>query len=146
MIKSRILALALIGIIWSSTPLSLADAYTISFSVNKLDTTPLVVGTPKNFQINLVDNVSTLLTEYDGTDHKIKIFDQISGKLDDKNNRANDKIPNQKLISIKIYDVVGTNSTDYNNDNRKIILIKINFKKNKLKYLNIQKHIKNHNL
>ncbi len=126
MLKSRIIALALIGIILSSSSLSVADAYTISFSVKNVNTAPLVVASPKNYKIDLVDDVSTLLTKYDGYPYKIKMYDGIYAKLNNNYDQVDDKIPNQKLISVNISDVVGINSTDYKNDEKRIILIKQN--------------------
>jgi len=124
-IKSRILALALIGIILSSSSLSVADAYTISFSVKNINAVPLVIASPKNYKINLVDDVATLFTKYDGHPYKIKMFDGIYAKLNN-NDQVDDKIPYPKLISVNISDVVGINSTDYKNDDNRIILIKQN--------------------
>ena len=66
MIKSKILALFLIGIILSSSSVSIAEAYTISFNVN---TVSLVTAYPQIYKINLIDDVSASFTnnQKDGT-------------------------------------------------------------------------------
>ncbi len=125
MIKSRIVALALIGIILSSSSLSVADAYTLSLNIN---TTPLVASQAQIYKINLIDDVSASLKDNQKdfpTPYKIKLLDgvlAILNKPPDHEQNDNDI----KLISVQVADGVGINSTKYYEDNNKIILIKNN--------------------
>ncbi len=149
MIKSKILALALIGIILSSSSLSVADAYTISLNIH---TTPLAIshpqiykinlfdhtatnnekkfaGSPALNQINLVDGISADLSEsINGMSipYQVNLVDGILSIFNNFENPELEKFVNTKFISISLDDGIGSKSTKYNQDDTRIVLIKEN--------------------
>jgi len=148
-IKSRIIALALIGIILSSSSLSVADAYTITLNIH---TTPFAIshpqiykinlfdhtaanyekkfaGSPALNQINLVDGISADLSESNNamsTPYQINLVDGILSIFNNFENPELEKFVNTKFISISLDDGIGSKSTKYNQDDTRIVLIKEN--------------------
>jgi len=127
---SRIVALALIGIMLSSSSLSVANGYTIKLDISKINIINDQNYDQQFYKINLNDGVSASYNQkkFSGQPqpYKIKLFDGASiineyGKQVDHSYK---KQSASKTISINISDGVGTDTTDYNNDNSKIIHIK----------------------
>src|SRR3989304_6978783 len=129
-LKSRIVALALISIMLSSSSFSVADGYTIWFEVKEINAATTHNSNEQFYKINLNDAISARLSQHyfdDPQPYKIKLFDSASVFINDKNKRVDQTIGEQissKIISVNIADGVGTNTTDYNKDNSKIVLIK----------------------
>jgi len=78
--KTRILALALIGIMLSSTSLPVIDASTVAFEINVVNaTTEYRIIQPNQYKINVFDGVKTRLdndfNDYNDQQYKIKLFD-----------------------------------------------------------------------
>src|SRR3970282_1940707 len=129
-LKSRIIALALISIMLSSSSFSVADGYTIWFEVKEINAVTTHNSNEQFYKINLNDAISARLSQHYfdyPQPYKIKLFDSASVFINDKNKRVDQTIGEQissKIISVNIADCVGTNTTDYNKDNSKIVLIK----------------------
>src|SRR3972149_4032724 len=135
-LKSRIVAIALIGIILSSS-VSVADGYTITLNVKEIN--EKIQKNEKTVlqlvKVNIFDGVDTsLFNFYDNVipqiPYKINLLDGLRTKnlAYDNNgilkNNANDRLQS-KTLSINLVDGVGaiTNDYDHNNDIR-IIKIK----------------------
>src|SRR3972149_2827038 len=152
-LKPRIVALALISIMLSSSSFSVADGYTIWFEVKEINavTTPnsneqfykinlkdnTLADTNDKFprlsipyRINLVDGISSRITSdvYDkGKPYQINLIDGISAIISNDKNYQKQQLTtenNQKPISVNLADGIGTNTTDYDKDYSKIVLIK----------------------
>ena len=132
--KSRIVALALISIILISPSLSAVNGYTISFNVSNVNAvTYNQIVTPKLIQINLIDGVSSSFDVGSKNNKekqlKINLFDGIYTLQDDnfkdKSNQFTPESYKSNVIPIKIKDGIGTDTNDYDNDEQiKIIKIK----------------------
>jgi len=149
--NSRIVALALIGIMLSSSSVSVADGYTVwleiseiksshellfsaipqIYKINLLDATEFsmsknTVGKPESHVINLVDGVSGSFANkvYDkGMPYQIKLFDGSAVSTINDANEPSFNNKNQKIISINLSD--GVNSDISGNDaDSKIVRIK----------------------
>ncbi|MGI0076893.1 MAG: LamG-like jellyroll fold domain-containing protein, partial [Nitrosopumilaceae archaeon] len=126
-----IVALALISIILSSSSFSVADGYTIWVEVNDIKSAKQdFKNESKFYNINLVDNVRASLTNNKILDHssyEIKLFDAVSILLHDNDQVDQIKENSEsKNISIDLSDGIQTDTTNFNNDDNKIILIKQN--------------------
>src|SRR3990172_10744286 len=152
-LKSRIVALSLISIMLSSSSFSVADGYTIWFEVKEINavtthnsneqfykinlkdqtlanTNDKFAGLSIPYRINLADGVSSRITEdlfEKGKPYHINLIDTISAIINSDNAQRKHQLTkenDQRDISVNIADGVGTNTTDYNKDNSKIVLIK----------------------
>ncbi len=128
--KSRILALALIGFMLSSSSISVANGYTISFAVTEVNGT--VVNTiiqPNHYKSILSDGIAASLgnQQYDrGEPYRINLFDGILSILDKNYNDAHDKEKtNLRIISLEIADGVGATSAKYQNEDKFVKIISI---------------------
>src|SRR3989304_6057 len=129
-LKSRIVALALISIMLSSSSFSVADGYTIWFEVKEINAVTTPNSNEQFYRVNLVDGVSSRITSdvYDkGKPYQINLIDGISALISNDKNYQKQQLTtenNQKPISVNLSDGIGTNTTDYDKDNSKIVLIK----------------------
>ena len=147
--KSRIVAIALISIILSSSSFSASDAYVIWSDNNDNHSLLMVTAQPQIYKIKLLDKTEASLIKYYNElskSHQINLYDGISSSaIDDVNdngkpyqinlydgvfsllindngilNKQQNNL-NQKNISVGLSDGVGTNTTDYNKENSKIV-------------------------
>src|SRR3972149_8736809 len=129
-LKSRIVALALISIMLSSSSFSVADGYTIWFEVMEINAVTTPNSNEQFYKINLKDVISARLSQHYfdyPQPYKIKLFDSASVFINDKNKRVDQTITEQipsKIIFVNLADGIGTNTTDYDKDYSKIVLIK----------------------
>src|SRR3989304_467485 len=129
-LKPRIVALALISIMLSSSSFSVADGYTIWFEVKEINAVTTPNSNEQFYKINLKDAISARLSQHYfdyPQPYKIKLFDSASVFINDKNKRVDQTIEEQilsKIISVNLADGIGTNTTDYDKDYSKIVLIK----------------------
>ncbi|MFB5631678.1 MAG: hypothetical protein ACE5RN_08850, partial [Nitrosopumilaceae archaeon] len=148
--KSRIIALALIGIMLSSSSVSVADGYTIWLDTNENNLSPSFadIETHQIYKIKLVDATSLSFSKKTNPDefYNINLKDGVTGSYDkriyDKGRpytiNLNDGVGStlkdpsenflnnkkQKIISITIFDGISSGSIDEDNEDSKIILIK----------------------
>ena len=132
--KSRILALALIGILLSSPAISVADAYVMSFAVTNVNGVPInEISRINFFKISLLDGIVASLDNrsYESQQPiRINMFDGILSSINDK--KQNDKQfvqeekTKQRIISLKLGDGVGTHTKKFggNDDDIRIVSIK----------------------
>src|SRR3972149_1643672 len=154
-LKSRIVALALISSMLSSSSFSVADGYTIWFEVKEINavtthnsneqfykinlkdqtlanTNDKFAGLSIPYRINLADGVSSRITEdlfEKGKPYHINLIDTISAIINNDDAQLKHQLTkenDQRSISVNLADGVGTNTTDYNKDDSKIVLIKQN--------------------
>jgi len=137
-LKSRIVALALISIILSSPSFSVADGNTVWFEISDIKAAQQDFRNESTFyKINLIDDVAASLTNnnnFQPSPYKIKLFDDASILLNDPNNRVdqtNEKFSSEK-ITVRLSDGIKTNTTDFGDDDSKIVLIKQNSDKRAL--------------
>ena len=136
MLKSRIVAIALIGIILSSSSISVADAYTISINVKEINEklTKSENTFPQNFKVKIFDGVAgSLFNNNDYTishkPYKIFLFDGMVANLlynfnDEPHHNIVDEIMPEP-ISVYLRDGVGVTINDSGNNNDvRIIKIK----------------------
>ena len=131
--KSRIVALALISIMLTSTSISAADAYTISFTVSDVNAVSYnQILLPKLVQIDLLDGVTSthnsgLGNNEEKQSQKLFLFDGI-GTLSlnnfDGSNQNTHELSKLNRITVHLQDGVGTDTNDYEHDDVKIIKIK----------------------
>src|SRR3989337_1129201 len=114
----------------SSSSFSVADGYTIWFEVKEINAVTTHNSNEQFYKINLNDAISSRLSQqyFDYPQpYKIKLFDSASVFNNDKNKRLDQTIGEQilsKIISVNLADGIGTNTTDYDKDYSKIVLIK----------------------
>ncbi len=132
--RTRILALALIGIMLSSTSFPVTDAATIAFEVNEVNATAEYrIIQPNQYKINLFDGVNARLAnnfnDYNDQQYKIKLFDGVAIKFFDVNNEAEQsyrqEMSNSRIISVQLYDDVGTTSVNSDDNDRFVKIISI---------------------
>ena len=105
--KTRILALALIGIMLSSTSFPVTGAANIAFEINEANgTAEYKIIQPKEYKINLFDGVETHLdnnfNDYKDKKYKIKLYDGVAIKFFDPNNELDQSYPQEMFNSRKI--------------------------------------------
>ena len=147
--KSRIVAIALISIILSSSSFSVVDGNTVwlqktskdlkneskSYKIILVDNAAASIDKksieiPQPYQINLIDAVSASISDniYDKDPiYQINIFDGILSALnnDNKNIYQKQKISlHQEKININLSDGISSDTTDFDDNDSKIILIK----------------------
>ena len=132
MIKSRIVALALISIILSSSSFSVADGYTVWLEVSDIKAAKQDFSNESNFyKINLIDDVTASLTNnliQKQSPYKIKLFDSASVLIYDSNNKVDqfkEKFLSEK-ITVRLTDGIKINNTDFDDEDSRIVLIKQN--------------------
>jgi hypothetical protein len=114
----------------SSSSFSVADGYTIWFEVKEINAVTTPNSNEQFYKINLKDAISARLSQHYfdyPQPYKIKLFDSASVFINDKNKRVDQTITEQipsKIISVNLADGIGTNTTDYDKDYSKIVLIK----------------------
>ncbi len=130
MMKARILALILIGIMLSSTFIPFADAATIGFEITGVNGTPEYrIIQPNQYKLDLSDGIVASLGrqpyEQEQQPYRIDLFDGILASFDKKyNDLQNDnKKLNSRMISVKLNDGVGTSSIKQHHDNDRFIKI-----------------------
>jgi len=123
----RIVALALIGIMLSSSSVSVADGYTVWLDINEINTMNDQNYDQQFYNINLKDTVAASLSnkKISGPAQtlKIKLVDSVSAFINVLDQPSEERFPS-KIISIKLSDGVNANITDYNNADSKIVHIK----------------------
>ena len=149
--KSKIVALALIGIMLSSSSVSVADGYTIWIDTREVNLSQslLVAAKPQNYKINLFDAVdssnikkiadtpesyvinlndgvtgSFVRRVYDkGIPITVNLLDGITSAINDAREQSlNNK--KQKIISINLSDCISADNSDNDEADSKIIHIK----------------------
>jgi len=116
----------------SSTSISVANGYTVSFAVTEVNGT-VVNGIilPKQYKLVLSDGIAASLArqpyEQEQQPFRIDLFDGIFASYDKKyNDEQNDnKKFNSHVISLQIADGVGTSSIKQHNDERFVKIISI---------------------
>ncbi|MFB5631677.1 MAG: hypothetical protein ACE5RN_08845, partial [Nitrosopumilaceae archaeon] len=124
--KSRILALALIGIMLSSSSVSVADGYTIWLDTNKINSINFQKNEQRFYNINLIDGVAVNNNQKkfseEPNEYKIKLYDSTSVKI---NKEIDDNKFPLKTFYINLGDGIKGNSSDFGGEeDSKIILIK----------------------
>jgi len=123
----RIVALALIGIMLSSSSVSVADGYTIWLDIREINPVNDQKTEQEFYNINLNDGVSVKISEkkINGGSHpyKIKLFDSSSVFINQAG-KTDEIHPQSKIISINLSDGIKTKSTKSDNDDSKIVHIK----------------------
>src|SRR3972149_217508 len=105
-LKSRIVALALISIMLSSSSFSVADGYTIWFEVKEINAETTPNSNEQFYKINLLDGVSSRITSdvYDnGKPYQINLIDGILAIISNDKNYQKHQLTtenNQKPISV----------------------------------------------
>ena len=127
MLKSRIVAIALIGIILSSS-VTVADGYTITINVKEINEKFSIIDSHQ-YKIMLFDAVVAKLVDsnYFNTDsYKINLLDGIGIRFSDEKYPVDRGIYKQiNTISVELRDGVNTLSDKYyNNNDIRIIKIK----------------------
>src|SRR3972149_9806058 len=137
-LKSRIVAIALISIILSSSSFSVVDGNTVWLKNNDIKAAQQDFRNESAFyKINLIDDVAASLTNnnnFKSSPYIIKLFDDASILLNDPNNRVDqtdEKFSSEK-ITVRLSDGIKTNTTDFGDDDSKIVLIKQNSDKRAL--------------
>jgi len=130
--RTRILALALIGIMLSSTSIPVIDASTIAFEISNVNAiAEYRIIQPNEYKINLFDGVKARLdnnfNDYNDQQYKIKLFDGVAIKFFDANNGIDQSYPqemvNSRIISVQLNDGVGATSVRDHNDNDRFVKI-----------------------
>jgi len=123
----RIVALALIGILLSSSSVSLASGYTVWLDIGKINSINDQNYDQQFYNINLKDAVSASLSQKKFSDgshvYKIKLFDSTSVFLNQPGQTDEEQLVS-KIISVNLADGMQTKSIRYSDDNSKIVYIK----------------------
>ncbi len=132
--KTRILALALIGVMLSSTSFPVTNAATIAFEINEVNAiAEYRIIQPNEYKINLFDGVNARLdnnyNDYNDQQYKIKLFDGVAIKFFNANDELDQSYPqemvNSRIISVQLNDGVGATSVNSDNNDRFVKIISI---------------------
>ncbi len=126
--KSRIVALALIGILLSSSLVSVANAYTITFAISEINgNTVHNFIQPSLYQMDLFDGVDASLDKKTNNPFRINLFDGILSSLDKNYNpeQKNEDKPNLRIISVKLKDGVAAKIPSYVHDGDTVKIVSI---------------------
>ena len=128
--NSRFVAIALISIILSSSSFSVVDGYTVWVDISDIKAAKQdFENQSKFYNINLIDNIQASLSEkeiLDPSSYEIKLSDGATILFNDYNEEVDQIKENHssEKIKINLSDSVQTNTTDFGNNDDKIILIK----------------------
>ena len=129
MIKSRIVALALISILLSSSSISVADGYTVWVEINEIKIAKEDFrNESKLYKINLIDDARASLTNnmfLNPLIYKIKLIDSASILLGNPNmqvDQSKEEFLSEK-ITVRLLDTIEIANTEFDDDeNSKIVL------------------------
>jgi len=126
--KTRIVAIALICIMLSSSSLSVANGFTISLAVTEVNGKIIHNNLQKtHFKIDLLDGVAASIDRQnkEQTPFRFNLFDGIQSSLDNKQNDEQQEYEttNPRKFSVGLLDGVGATAVKYKNQDDKYVKI-----------------------